>query len=141
MPHLILFLCVANSARSQMAEGLARTLVRDGVSVMSAGSTPSKIHPLAAAALAEAGIESVQQFSKGLDQIPIDGVNTVITLCEEEVCPILPEGAVHMHWPMPDPAVHGEDSSQAEAAFRDVRDRIKGRLQGWLVEQGLAASA
>lgn len=141
MSHLILFICVANSARSQMAEGLARTLVHGDVEVLSAGSQPSQLHPLATAVLAEIGIDIAQHFSKGLGDVPIERVDTVITLCEEEVCPVLPEGATHMHWPMPDPAGQSDDPVQEQEAFRAVRDQIQRRLQSWLAEQGLAATA
>ena len=141
MSHRILFLCVANSARSQMAEGLARRLVHGEVEVQSAGSRPTELHPLATMVLAEKGIDIAQHASKGIDEVPLDQVNTVITLCEEEVCPVLPEGATHLHWPMPDPAGPQADASGAHDAFRAVRDQIFGRLQTWLADRGLAATA
>ena len=141
MSHQILFLCVANSARSQIAEGLARSLVRKGVNVMSAGSNPSSLHPLAAVVLAEKGIATTEHYSKGLGDVSIEAVDTVITLCEEEVCPALPEGARHLHWPMSDPAVEQANPEAAEDAFREVRDEIYGRLRDWLEDNGLSAIA
>lgn len=139
MSHRILFLCVGNSARSQMAEGLARSLVRDDVEVLSAGSQPSTLHPMVAEVLDEKGIATAGHYSKGLDQVPLETVQTVITLCEEEVCPVLPEGTLHMHWPMPDPASAQGDELMQRDTFRSVRDEIRGRLQEWLGEQDLLA--
>ena len=86
-PRGILFLCVANSARSQMAEGIARTLAPAGVEVFSAGSNPGRLNPLAMQALAEIGIDLSGHRSKGIPEVPADRVDTIITLCAEEVCP------------------------------------------------------
>ena len=86
----LLFLCVANSARSQIAEGLARRLAPPGVAVYSAGSEPGTINPLAVRVLAEAGVDASGQFSKGLDAVPLDEIDLVVTLCAEEVCPLFP---------------------------------------------------
>jgi arsenate reductase len=136
MSHAILFLCVANSARSQMAEGLARAMDLDGMEVWSAGSNPTALNPLAVRALAEQGIDATDQFSKALDAVPLDRVRTVVTLCEEEVCPKLPDSATHLHWLMPDPvAVTGSENEQLES-FRRVRDMIAARLRSWLRSNG-----
>ena len=84
----ILFLCVRNSARSQLAEGLARALFGDRVRVQSAGSEPAFVHPLAKVVLAELGIDASAQSSKSVQSIDPSTVDTVITLCAEEVCPV-----------------------------------------------------
>ncbi len=124
----VLFLCVANSARSQMAEGIARALAPAGVKVSSAGSAPSKLNPLAVKALAEIGIDISGQRSKHVDEIPPDDVSVVITLCAEEVCPVFLGKAVRVHWGLPDPAaVTGSDAERLEA-FRKVRDELRRRL-------------
>src|SRR3546814_6829004 len=83
----ILFLCVANSARSQMAEGLTRQILGDRATVMSAGSAPSRVNPYAVEAMAEIGIDISGQRSKPVDDIDPAGVDLVVTLCAEEVCP------------------------------------------------------
>src|SRR3546814_14638889 len=75
----ILFLCVANSARSQMAEGLARHLLCDRATVMSAGSAPSRVNPYAIEAMAEIGIDISGQRSKQVDDIDPAGVDLVVT--------------------------------------------------------------
>ncbi len=122
----ILFLCVANSARSQMAEGLARALLGDRVEVMSAGSAPSHVHPLAIQALGELGIDIAHHQSKNVDTVDPAGVDMVITLCADEVCPVFLGRAKRLHWPMPDPAaVPGE---AALTQFRAVRDTLQKRI-------------
>jgi len=89
-PRHFLFLCVANSARSQMAEGIARSLAPTDVKISSAGSAPSKVNPLAVRVLAEIGIDATGQHSKSVNDIPPDDVDAVITLCAEESCPSRP---------------------------------------------------
>lgn len=128
-PRHILFLCVANSARSQMAEGLARSLAPRDVRISSAGSVPTKIRPEAVTVLNDIGIDASAQFSKGLDQIDSDTVDTVITLCAEEVCPIFPHPVMKLHWGLPDPAAVVASEVERLQAFRDVRDELLERLR------------
>jgi protein-tyrosine-phosphatase len=120
----VLFLCVANSARSQIAEGLARARWGDRVRVQSAGSAPSALNPLAVEALSEIGIDIGGQRSKSVDSIDPDSVDLVVTLCAEEVCPAWLGSATRLHWPLPDPAAPGSEAER-RAAFRDVRDRLR----------------
>lgn len=124
----LLFLCVANSARSQMAEGLARARFGDRVRVGSAGSSPAVVHPLAIAALDELGIDISGQLSKSVATVDPSDVDLVVTLCAEEVCPAFPGSAKRLHWPLPDPAGGpGSDADRLER-FRAVRDEIARRL-------------
>lgn len=120
----LLFMCVANSARSQMAEGLARAMFGDSVNVASAGSSPARVNPLAIQAMADVGIDISSAASKGFSDLPEDFINNldyVITLCADEVCPTVPsEKAKKLRWPFPDPAGIEE--------FRKVRDQIENRL-------------
>jgi arsenate reductase len=127
-PRHVLFLCVANSARSQMAEGIARSLAPAGVTVSSAGSKPSRVNPLAIRALDELGIDLRGHSSKSVDTISPDGVEAVITLCAEEVCPVFLGKAHRVHWGLPDPAGHGATEAEQLQAFRDVRDELRRRL-------------
>lgn len=127
-PRHILFLCVANSARSQMAEGIARALAPASVKVSSAGSQPSKLNPLAVKALAEIGIDISGHFSKGLNDVPPGSVDAVITLCAEEVCPVWLGKATRLSWGLPDPARVGVTDAERLQAFRDVRDELERRL-------------
>jgi arsenate reductase len=128
-PRHVLFLCVANSARSQMAEGLARALAPAGVKISSAGSSPSKLNPLAVRALAEVGIDISHHVSKHVDDIPPDDVDVVVTLCAEEVCPVFLGKALRVHWALPDPAAVTGDDEAKLAAFRAIRDELRRRLQ------------
>lgn len=126
----LLFLCVANSARSQMAEGLARArLEKRGVVVESAGSAPSVVNPYAVRVMAERGIDISGHESKSVDTIDPEGVDLVVTLCAEEVCPAFLGAAVRRHWPIPDPATTDalSDEEMLER-FRAARDAISGMI-------------
>ncbi|MDP1827877.1 MAG: arsenate reductase ArsC [Archangium sp.] len=127
-PKHVLFLCVANSARSQMAEGLARSLAPAGVKVSSAGSAPSKLNPLAVKALGELGLDISAHFSKSVDDIPPGDVEVVVTLCAEEVCPVFLGKAMRVHWGLPDPAHAAGDEAAKLQSFREVRDELRRRL-------------
>jgi arsenate reductase len=127
-PRHVLFLCVANSARSQMAEGIARALAPDGMKVSSAGSEPSRIRPQAVRALGEIGIDASDQRSKGVPEADDGNVDVVITLCEEEVCPAYLGSARRVHWGMPDPAGAGATAEEEMEAFRAVRDELVLRI-------------
>ena len=122
----ILFLCVANSARSQMAEGLAHAKFGDRVRVQSAGSEPSRVNPLAIEALREIGIDISSHASKSVDTIDPASVDLVITLCADEVCPMGLAGVTRLHWPLPDPAAGANGSIER---FRETRDEIARRLE------------
>ena len=122
----ILFLCVANSARSQLAEGLARARFGHRARVQSAGSAPSTVNPAAIDVLAEIGIDISHHTSKSVDTIDPASVDLVVTLCAEEVCPVFLGGARRLHWPLPDPAAVSAELKHAR--FREVRDQIAARL-------------
>jgi len=128
MPKHILFLCVANSARSQMAEGIARSLAPQDVRISSAGSNPTKVRAEATAVLRETGIDISGQFSKGIGEIDPDTVEAVVTLCAEEVCPAFLGSAMRIHWGLPDPAAGQKSEQESAADFREVRDELKRRL-------------
>ena len=127
----ILFLCVANSARSQMAEGLARHRFGDRAEVVSAGSQPSRVNPLAVEVMQEIGIDIRSHHSKSVNMLDAARFDLVITLCADEVCPVLPGSVQRLHWPIPDPAAVDAQADRAAAlrAFRDARDAIDARLQ------------
>lgn len=131
----VLFLCVANSARSQMAEGLARHLFHarfgDAVRVQSAGSAPSRVNPFAIRAMAELDLDLSTHASKSVETIDPESVDLVITLCAEEVCPVFLSRAPRLHWPLVDPDRKHEDLSDEERLhhFRVARDQIRARLE------------
>ena len=127
-PRGLLFLCVANSARSQIAEGIARSLAPKGVTVWSAGSKPTQVRPEAKAVLEEVGIDISEHRSKAVSEIPVDQVDTVISLCAEEECPLFLGKATRLHWGLPDPAgVEGDQAARLDA-FRQTRDELRRRL-------------
>jgi arsenate reductase (thioredoxin) len=128
--YRILFLCVANSSRSQMAEGLARAALGSRVEVASAGSRPSRVNPHAIDAMAEIGIDISSQRSKAVDTLDIAGFDLVVTLCAEEVCPILPGQVKRLHWPIVDPAAGIDDlpPDEVRTRFHNTRDQIKQRI-------------
>jgi arsenate reductase len=126
----ILFLCVANSARSQIAEGIGRALAPAGVAVWSAGSHPTRVRPEAVQVLAEVGIDASRHFSKHVNDIPADQIDTVITLCAEEECPLFLGTARRLHWGLPDPAAVVGTADERLDAFRATRDEIRRRIVG-----------
>lgn len=133
----ILFLCVANSARSQLAEGLARQMF-PGFRIQSAGSRPSRVNPFAIEVLAERGIDASRHTSKPVSDIDPASVDLVITLCAEEVCPAFLGRAERLHWPIPDPASDdpGLTPEDLRARFRAARDEIARRLEALAQQRG-----
>jgi arsenate reductase len=130
-PKSVLFLCVANSARSQMAEGLARARFGDRVRVQSAGSKPTRVNPFAIEAMREIGIDISAHASKLVDDIDARDVDTVVTLCAEEVCPVFLGKVRRFHWPIVDPA-REEGALPRETVlerFRLARDEIRARIE------------
>lgn len=126
----IVFLCVANSARSQMAEALARARFGARARIESAGSKPSHVSPYAIEVMRERGIDTSAQQSKSVDTIDPAGVDVVVTLCAEEVCPVLLARARRLHWPIPDPASSDPalDREALLARFRAAATEIERRL-------------
>ncbi|MHB1948859.1 MAG: arsenate reductase ArsC [Gammaproteobacteria bacterium] len=125
----ILFICVANSARSQMAEGIGRELLANIAHVSSAGSQPSKVNPIAIEVLKEIGIDISDQKSKSVDSIDKEKIDVVITLCAEEVCPLFSGNVKRIHWPFPDPSNPKYISDEQLKLFRKVRDDLKNKIQ------------
>jgi arsenate reductase len=130
----ILIVCTGNSARSQMAEGLLRHEAGDRFEVSSAGTKPSSVRPEAIAVLGEIGIDIAGHRSKSVDEFLGQPLDFVITVCDNarETCPVFPGGGKRLHWPFEDPAaVEGPDDART-ATFRQIRDRIHGRILAFL---------
>jgi arsenate reductase len=128
----ILFMCVANSARSQLAEGLARRLFGNRAEIQSAGSQPSKVNPYAIQALSENGVDIRHHSSKSVNELApefLANLDYVITLCAEEVCPVLLSKARKLHWPLPDPAGRGATEEERLSHFRATREELQKRLE------------
>lgn len=139
MQHIV-FLCVANSSRSQMAEGLARKMFGTKARVDSAGSKPTHVHPQAIKVMQEIGIDISQHRAKSVDTLDAGSVDWVISLCAEEVCPILPGKVQRLHWGIDDPArefdVNGHPLSETQIyrQFQQARDQIQTLIEQWAVE-------
>ncbi|MDP2857667.1 MAG: arsenate reductase ArsC [Bacillota bacterium] len=125
----VLFVCTANSARSQMAEGLAR---HKGLwdRVASAGTMPTQVNPIAVEAMREIGVDISSHYSKPLTRDLMEWADVIITLCGDarDSCPVLPPGKRHLHWGFPDPAAVPGDHEARLISFREVRDAISARL-------------
>jgi arsenate reductase len=130
----VLFLCVANSARSQMAEGIARALAPEGMTIFSAGSRPTSVRPEAIAVLKEIGIDISGHRAKAVTEIPAAEVDTVITLCGEEECPVFLGKATRLHWGLPDPAAVSGSEAERLDAFRKVRDELHRRISDFFAQ-------
>lgn len=138
-PRRVLFLCRGNSARSQMAEAMARALAPEGVTVASAGSHPVPVWPEVPAVLAEIGIDGRELRSKGIAALVARPFDVVVSLCAEELCPLWLGESLRVSWPLEDPAAAtGPDRT---AAFRRVRDELYPRLELLFRPRGSAASA
>ena len=119
----VLFVCVENSCRSQMAEGFARLFGKDILEPYSAGSKPSgKVDPMAVEVMKEAGIDISSQKSKGFNDLSIKEFDMVITLGCGDVCPFVP-AKEHVEWKIDDPK--GKDIY----FFRVIRDQIKNHVK------------
>ena len=132
----ILFMCVANSARSQLAEALAKSIFPAHFNIESAGSNPTSVNPFAVQVLSEIGINLQDSSSKTVDKLTasfLSQLNFVITLCQEEVCPaVLAPQAKKLHWPLPDPAQKNISSEKSLELFRQTRDDIAEKLKLFL---------
>lgn len=126
----LLFLCVANSARSQLAEGWARQLAPAGVGVHSAGSAPAQLNPRAVEVMREVGIDISSQHAKPIEAVPLERVGTIVTLCADEICPVVPGEIERLHWPLSDPAGDGALEEQRNR-FRVTRDEIEKQLRAF----------
>ena len=127
----VLFLCTGNSARSQMAEGLLRSMGGDRFDAFSAGTNPKGVHPRTLEAMKEIGIDLSQQSSKDVSQYLGEKFDYVITVCDraKQQCPIFP-GAEPIHWGFDDPAAAASESELE--VFRRVRNEIQQRLRLFL---------
>ena len=132
----VLILCTGNSARSQIAEGLLRSMAGGELHVYSAGTKPSFVRPEAIAVMAERGIDISGQTSKHVDEFKGQTFDYVITVCDNarETCPIFSGAPRRIHWSLPDPAaVEGSEDERLEA-FRNVRAMLTVRFGDFLRE-------
>jgi arsenate reductase len=137
----ILFLCVGNSARSQIAEGLANNMFGNNHVIRSAGSCPTgKVHGHALIALEDIGIDISSYKSKAIEDLDKDFIKNldfVITLCADEVCPVLPSNAKLLHWVNEDPVNDNLNDVQLKIAFSKTRDNIFNLLKKFMIDNNL----
>ena len=129
----VLFICTANSARSQMAEGLTRHLFGDRCDALSAGTFATRLHPLAVRAMREIGVDISRQRSKSIEEFRGARFDVVVTVCDsaKETCPFFPAAGELVHRGFADPAAaEGTDAERLEV-FRRSRDEIR----EWIVER------
>lgn len=128
----VLFVCVRNSARSQMAEGLANALGEGKIKAYSAGTDPGTVSEFAVRTLAEDGIDISEHVSKSLDDVAGINFDYIVSLCSEaeEACPYVPGGAKRLHWPLSDPAVVPGNDEELLNAFRATRELLKPLIRG-----------
>ncbi len=129
----VLFLCVRNSARSQMAEGLLRALAPDRYEVASAGIGAGTVRPEAVEVMSEIGIDISRHRSKAADEYAGQPFDLVVTTCDEarEVCPLFPRAKRMLHWSVADPVVAAGPARIA--AFRAARDDLRARIEAELL--------
>lgn len=142
-PIRVLFLCTGNSVRSQMAEGLLRSLGRSDFEAYSAGTDPQALHPLAVQVMRESGIDIASQQSKSLDRFRGQTFDYIITVCDRvrDHCPTFPGDNQRVHWGFADPAAVTGSDAERSAAFRRVRNEIAERLRLWVTIRRRAVSA
>tara|TARA_A200000113_G_scaffold75228_1_gene66035 strand:- start:867 stop:1286 length:420 start_codon:yes stop_codon:yes gene_type:complete len=137
----ILFLCVGNSARSQIAEALAKDMLPNSFDIRSAGSLPAeKVHKNAISVMNDVGIDiskNITKSVKSIDENFINNLDYAITLCAEEVCPVVPKATKIFHWPNEDPDNDNFSDVQSKNAFTKTRENIFTLLKKFLIKEAL----
>ena len=132
MKKKVLFICTHNSARSQMAEGLLKSLAGDRYEVFSAGTEPGAVHPYAVRVMAEIGVDISLHRSKSVDEFAGHPIDMLITVCDhaKESCPIFPGGAQKIHQSFQDPSALTGSDENILTGFRHIRDKIR----AWILD-------
>jgi arsenate reductase len=132
MKKRVLFLCTHNSARSQMAEGLLRSLYGDKYEVFSAGTEPGEVNPNSIEVMKEIGIDISNHYSKNVKDFINEDFDHVITVCggDEESCPFFPGGKEQLHKDFEDPSSFSGSEEEVLSKFREIRDKLK----TWITE-------
>ncbi len=135
----VLFLCVHNSARSQMAAAFFNRICGEEFEAQSAGLSPGKLNPIVVEAMQEAGIDISGNKTQGVFDVFRSGqlFAYVVTVCSEaeaEGCPIFPGTTTRLHWPFPDPSKFDGDHDEKLAQTRSVRDMMEAKIESWCAE-------
>jgi arsenate reductase len=139
MKRRVLFICIHNSARSQMAEAWLNEICGDEFEAQSAGLEPGTLNPLVVEAMAEVGIDISRKGTQAVFDVWKSGqlFAYVVTVCDEssaEKCPIFPGPAHRLHWAFPDPSVLTGTREEKMAGVRRIRDEIRARIEAWCDE-------
>jgi arsenate reductase len=148
MKKKVLFVCIHNSARSQMAEAFLNQICGDEFEAHSAGLEPGKLNPVAVQAMQEAGLDISAHHTKAVSDYIKSGTKFayVVTVCDEasaERCPIFPGVTTRLHWGFPDPSSFQGTREEKLARTREVRDMIEQKVRQWCDEvcsEGLASA-
>ena len=130
----VIFICTGNACRSQMAEGILRSMDENSFEVFSAGSHPSKLHPASVVVMNEIGIDISHHKSESIDDYINSGIDIVITVCDnaQKFCPTFPGEVKQIHWSIDDP-FRGWDYDESQIdSFRDTRQKINDRIKDFL---------
>jgi len=138
MKQKVLFVCIHNSARSQMAEAWLNSLYGDRFEATSAGLEPGVLNPYAVRVMAEAGIDIADATTKSVFDLYRAGrlYNYVVTVCDQEAaerCPIFPGAAERLHWSFADPSKATGSDIEKLVQVRAVRDQIRAQIEEWAV--------
>jgi len=127
----VLFICTQNSARSQMAEGLFRSMYGNRYDVYSAGTRPFRVNPFAIRVMGEIGIDISNHRSKSVNEFQGIEFDYVVTVCDnaKENCPFFPGGKEYLHYSFTDPAATQGNEEEILATFRKVRDEIRNWIE------------
>jgi arsenate reductase len=139
MKRRVLFICIHNSARSQMAEAWLNKFCGDEFEVLSAGLEPGALNPLVVEAMAEVGLDISRKATRGVWDVWKSGsvFAYVITVCDEtsaERCPIFRGPTTRLHWSFRDPSALTGSAAQKLAGVRTIRDEIRARVETWCAE-------
>ena len=133
----VLFVCIYNSARSQMAEAFLKQMAGDKFEVESAGLEPGKLNPIVVEVMKEIGVDISNNTTKSVFDFIKQGkqYDYVITVCDESEsgkCPVFPSQAKKFHWGFDDPSGFEGTREEKLAKTRSVRDKIKARIKDWI---------
>ena len=130
----IIFICTGNSCRSQIAEGLMRSLAGDKFEVYSAGAYPTKVHPVAIKVMAEVGIDISFHTSDAFSFFINESIDIVVTVCDNanKVCPVFPGNVKRIHWSVKDPFNDWNSTSEDLINFRKTREDLTERIKNLL---------
>jgi arsenate reductase len=135
----VLFVCIHNSARSQMAEAWLRNLAGERFEVESAGLEPGKLNPFVVQAMAQAGIDISHHQAKSVNELlsASKHFDYVIAVCDKETaerCPFFPGEGARLHWSFPDPSAASGNEENKLLIAMEVRDSIRTKIESWLTE-------